>query len=165
MLKHTFGHLPHNVLVILSIKSGAVIHASCKPRKVSQLGRCSHVVAVLLSLVDHVQKNGSKTTIPCTSQECTWNKGKKRKKNPQRLSDAQYPSKANKKKIQVIDFDPRPKEYRRVSSSHISNFVCNIQGISVDQQNIAMWETQLVITYKDYNLEVCDRATSYRFDS
>ena len=70
---------PHNVLVVLSVKSGAVIHASCHPCKASELGRCSHVVAVLLSLVDHVQKHGTIKTTPCTSKECTWNKGKKRK--------------------------------------------------------------------------------------
>ncbi|XP_031556776.1 uncharacterized protein LOC116293487, partial [Actinia tenebrosa] len=44
--------LPHNVLIILSIQSGAVIHASCEPCKASELGRCSHVVAVLLLLLD-----------------------------------------------------------------------------------------------------------------
>lgn len=38
------------VLVILSVKSGAVIHASCDPCKASELGRCSHVVAVLMWL-------------------------------------------------------------------------------------------------------------------
>ena len=38
---------PHNVLVILSTKSGAVIHAKCEPCKASQLGHCSHVLAVL----------------------------------------------------------------------------------------------------------------------
>ena len=31
--------LPHNVVVILSVKSGAVIHASCEPCRASSLGR------------------------------------------------------------------------------------------------------------------------------
>ena len=144
---------PHNVLVILSVKSGPVIHASCDPCKASELGRFSHVVAVLLSLVDHVQKHEVIPTTPCTSQECTWNKGKKRKKNPQRLSAAKYPSKLKKRKIQVIDFDPRPAKYRKISSNHVNNFVCNLHTISANQNKVSMWETQLTITYSDYNLE------------
>ena len=74
------GELPHNVLITISVQSGAVLHATCEPCKVSALGRCSHVVAVLLLLVDHVKKYGSTVSTPCTSKECTWNKGKKRKK-------------------------------------------------------------------------------------
>ena len=109
----------------------------------------SHIVAILLSLVDHVHKHGTITTTPCTTQECTWNKGKKRKKTPQRLSAAKYPSKVKKRTIKVIDFDPRPAKYRKVSSRHISNFVCNLQAISADQKKTAMWETQLTITYDD----------------
>ena len=62
----------------------------------AKLCRCSHVVAVLLSLIDHVQKHGVITTTPCTSQECAGNKGKKRKKNPERLSAAKHPSKLKK---------------------------------------------------------------------
>ena len=73
--------LPHNIEITLSRKSGAVIHASCLPCKASALGRCSHVVVVLLFLVDYVKEHGNQTTTPCTSQDCTWNKGKKRKKN------------------------------------------------------------------------------------
>lgn len=144
---------PHNVLAVLSVKSGAIVHASCDPCKASELGRCSHVVAVLLSLVDHVHKHGTITKTLCTSQECTWNRGKKRKKTLQRLSAAKYPSKIEKRKIEVIDFDPRPAKYRKVLSGHINNFVCNLHPISADQKKTAMWETQSTITYDDYNLE------------
>ena len=69
----------HNVLIVLSVTSGAVIHASCQPCKVAALGRCSHVVAVLFTLLDHAQEHGAVLTKPCTSQECTWNKGKKKR--------------------------------------------------------------------------------------
>ena len=82
--------LPHNVVVVLSVISGAVIHASCEPCRASSLGRCSHVVAVLFSILDHIKKHGPTLLKPCTSQECSWNKGKKRDKNPRRVSDAKY---------------------------------------------------------------------------
>ena len=74
------NELPHNVLIILSVSSGAVIHASCDPCKVSVLGRCSHVVAVLFSLLDHVNEQGPTISTPCTSKECSWNKGKRETK-------------------------------------------------------------------------------------
>lgn len=54
--------LPHNVLVISSVKSGAAICTACDPCKAAELGRCGHVVAVSLSLVDHVQKQRAITT-------------------------------------------------------------------------------------------------------
>ena len=113
------NELPHNVLIILSVSSGALIHASCDPCKVSALGRCSHVVAVSFSLLDHVHVNEQGPTIStrCTSKECSWNKGKKRDKNPERLLEVKYPSKRKLSSTHVIDFDPRPKSFRRVTSS------------------------------------------------
>ena len=65
------SELHHNILVILSATRGAVIHASCQPCKVAALGRCSHVVAVLFSLLDHVKEHGATLSKPCTSKECT----------------------------------------------------------------------------------------------
>lgn len=55
--------------------------------------------------------------------------------------------------IEVIEFDPRPAKYRKVRSSHINNFVCNLHRISADQNKTAMWETQLTVTCNDYDLE------------
>lgn len=123
-------NLPHNVLLILSNTSGAVIHASCEPCKVSAQGRCSHVVAVLFYLLDYVQKHGPTATVPCTSQPCSWNKGKKRNKNPKRLSSADYPSKRKQSEVKLIDFDPRPKTHRQVTPAHITGLLRNLQSIS-----------------------------------
>ena len=73
--------LPHNVLIVLSVATGAVMHAPCEPCKVSAFGPFSHVVAVLFTLLDHVEKNGSTISTPVTSKEFVWNKGKKRQKS------------------------------------------------------------------------------------
>ena len=48
--------LPHDVIVVISVNSGAVLHASCEPCRASSLGCCSHVVAVLFSVLDYVEK-------------------------------------------------------------------------------------------------------------
>ena len=144
------GDLPHNVSITISVHSGAVLRAKCEPCKVSALGRCSHVVAVLLFLVDHIKKHGSIASIPCTSKECTWDKGKKRKKDPKRLSSTDYPNKKKKAILKVIEFDPRPIDYRTITVNHMNNFVKNLQ--SIGNTELSMWETQLKITYKDYEL-------------
>ena len=148
--------LPHNVLVILSKASGAVIHASCEPCKVSALGRCSHVAALLLYLHDHVEKHGPTVTVPCTSKPCTWNKGKKRDKNPQRLSSTSYPSKVKKSsKVNLIDFDPWPTNRRHVKNEHINDLMRDLHTISSKNENgdVSMWETLIEMTYDDYSLD------------
>ena len=97
------SELPHNVLVILSATSGAVvIHASCQPCKVAALGRCSHVVAVLFSFLDHVKEYGATLSKPCTSNKGTWNKGKKREKDPKRPSSTDYPTKRKKSALLLL---------------------------------------------------------------
>lgn len=143
--------LPHNVVIVLSVNSGAVIHASCEPCRASSLGRCSHVVAVLFSILDHLTKHGALISKPCTSKECSWNKGKKRNKDPRRLSGAKYPSKRKESSMPVIDFDPRPVQYRQVTSAQINRFVINLQSLSQNSEP-SMWETQLKITYENYDL-------------
>ena len=154
--------LLHNVLIVLSVASGAVMHASCEPCKVSALGRCSHVVTVLFTLLDHVEKNGPTISTPVTSKECVWNKGKKRDKNPQRLSDVKYPSKRKLGTVDVIDFDPRPKSRRHVEARHINNLIKDLQVISQNTKDLSMWETQLEIRYEDY--EVADIDVSQLMD-
>lgn len=70
----------YNVLVVLLVKSGVVVYVLCDFCKVLVFGRCSYVVVVLFLLVDYVYKYGIIIIISCISKECTWNKGKKRKK-------------------------------------------------------------------------------------
>ena len=69
--------LPHNVVVIISVNSGALLHASCEPCQALSLRHCSHVVAVLFYVLDYVQKHGPVLTKPCASQECSWKNGNK----------------------------------------------------------------------------------------
>ena len=40
------AELPHNVVVVLSVNSGAVLHASCDPCRASSLGHCGHVAVL-----------------------------------------------------------------------------------------------------------------------
>ena len=63
--------LPHNVIVAISVNSGAVLHTSCEPCRASSLGHCSHVVAVLFSVLDYVKKHGPVLAKACTSEECS----------------------------------------------------------------------------------------------
>lgn len=144
--------LPHNVIVVISVNSGAVLHASCEPCRASSLGCCSHVVAVLFSVLDYVKKHG-----PCTSQERSWTKGKRRNKKPKRISDAKYHSKRKQAALPVIDFDPRPVKYREVAKQHINKFLSDLELVSqAGGGGISMWQTQLQFTYHEYDLD-CER--------
>ena len=68
-----------------------------------------------------------------------------------KLSDATYPSKKRKNNIQVTYFDPRPEEFRRVTSKNINKFVVDLQALS--SWPLSQWETQLLISYEDYAIE------------
>ena len=147
------NQLPHNVLVILSVHSGAVIYASCEPCKTDALGRCSHIVAVLLN---HIKEHGPIVSTPCTAKDCTWNKGKKRQKNPQRLSSAQYPTKRRKSTLNVIEFGSRPPQHREVKTLCTNEFVKDLQMDGSNTGKLPMWLTQLRIVYADYSLsDIC----------
>lgn len=144
--------LPHNVVVVLSVNSGAVIHASCEPGRALSLGRCSHVIAVLFSILDHVKKHGPILSKPYTSQECSWNKGKKRNNNPRQVSNAKYQNKRKQSAAHVIDFEPRPLEYSGVSPQQINPLASALNDVSRYSDYLSMWETQLKFTYKNYDL-------------
>ena len=73
--------LPLNVTVTVSNISGYVKTASCDCIA-SSLGRCAHIAAVLLKLSDT-----ENIIEPSTSKPCTWNKGKKRVKNPTQANE------------------------------------------------------------------------------
>ena len=56
--------------------------------------------------------------------------------------------------MNAIDFDPRPAEYRHVNMHHINNFLSKLQALSqAEDRELAMWKTQLRMTYNDYKLE------------
>ena len=52
----------------------------------------------------------------------------------------------------MIHFDPRPKECQKVTKENINKLVVGLEGISAEQKNVSMWETQLLITFDDYDL-------------
>ena len=55
---------PHNILVVLSVKTGQWYMLHAIPAKPQNLDAVATFVAILLSLVDHVHKHG--TITPCT---------------------------------------------------------------------------------------------------
>ena len=143
--------LPLNVNVVLSNVSGYVRHASCDC-KASSRGRCAHIAAVLLKLSDTSTAEENIVT-PSTSKPCTWNKGKKREKKPQKLHLAEYASRKRKPLSQLYNWDPRPEENRGFSESSVSNFITGLCS-----ENITMSETLLSTKYEDFVLDETDIA-------
>ena len=87
--------LPLEVVNVLSHNSGSVKQASCTC-KASAFGRCAHVSALLLKIVQFIEVNGTKIKAPSTSKPCQWNRFKKRAKNPTVVHCATYESKGFK---------------------------------------------------------------------
>ena len=63
----------------------------------------------------------------------------------------------------MIDFDPRPKSRRHVEAGHINNLIKDLQVISQNTKDLAMWETQFEIRHEDY--EVADIDVSRLMDT
>ena len=50
----------------------------------------------------------------------------------------------------VEDFDPRPAKYRQVKPEHVNGLLRDLQSISANKNESSMWETQLQLSYDDY---------------
>lgn len=129
----------YTVNICLSILSGAVMDASCHC-KASSMGRCSHVCAVLLTIEQHVMVNGY-DSVACTSKQCDWNAGSKRK-NPQPLHVPSYNK--SRPSDRVIGYDPCPS----VDDNFKRDFIVNLPLTGVG----TMWETILQVKYEDYDI-------------
>lgn len=146
------NQLPLNAFVIISNVSDYVKATNCDC-KASELGRCAHIAAILLKLSD---LSGDKKLIiqSSTSQPCTWNKGKKREKIPQKLHQAEYGSSKRKPPSELYTWDPRPENLRSVSDDAVRNFVVDLQS----DPKPSMWESLLPIRYDNFKLDQGDNA-------
>ena len=146
--------LPLNVNVVISDISGYVKVAMCDC-KVSALGRCAHVAALLLKLSDAAHDKGS--TIKAVHVTTRHMEGKKHDKKSQRLHEAEYSSSKRKPPSELYMWDLRPENKRCVKEDDIKNLVVDLQA----DNNPSMWVTLLSITYDDFKLEQSD-ITIYR---
>ncbi|XP_066922319.1 uncharacterized protein [Clytia hemisphaerica] len=119
------AELPLNVFVIVSNVSGNVKRTGCDSRA-SEIGRCCHVAALLFKLSDYSSENNL-VLKPSTSEPCTWDKGKKRAKKPEKLHETQYASNKRKPPGNLYNFDPRPENMRTVSNESVRNFTVSRQ--------------------------------------
>lgn len=78
-------------------------------------------------------------------------KGKKRKKNPQPLHKAKYPS-LKRDVGKLYCRDPRPPNCRGINQKLLNNFITSISEIN-RHDDPCMWETVFKIKYEDYELE------------
>jgi hypothetical protein len=134
--------------VSLSKLSGYISQASCTC-KVKTYERCAHIAALLYFLLDYIEKNGSTVKVPSTSLPCSWNKGKKREKNPQALHNAVY-STQKQDPSKVYKWDPRPLSYRGVDTNLMNEFITSIESPGPNPSS--MWETLLKRQYDDFDL-------------
>ena len=137
----------YHVSITLAIDNAKVLDASCDC-KASAMGRCSHVAALLFAIEDYVLQFGY--DIPsCTSQICTWNLGRKKRKNPQPAFKQQYSKKAAPDRI--LKHDPRPEEGKteKEEENFINLFISTLPNCG----NQTMFEKMLEIIYEDYEVD------------
>lgn len=147
--------ISYDVTVTLSQLSGFVRDASCTCVALS-MGRCSQVTALLFALANYLE---NASDISCTDVKCTWNRGRKKEKNPKKLQDISYPSSSKKKKSQaesperIIDYDPRAPAEKEENPEVLSyNMLWSLGKFG---QCNSMWTTLLSHKYDDFILD-CD---------
>ena len=106
----------YDVSFMIHKDSGKVCDAKCHC-KLSAMGRCSHLSALLYAILDFKTKSETEN-LSCTSKLCTWNTGRKRKQ-PVKASERQYTNKTSRTQLQQFNSCPLqklPTEKERVDS-------------------------------------------------
>ena len=136
----------YTVTVTLSMNSGLVTKATCQC-KCAALGRCSHVCGLLHAVLDHASHGDDART----SEFCQRNVGKRKDKNPGKVTDVSYCGASSKRQTDgVILYDPRPSSMREARATAATDFVLDLQ--SVPLLGPSSWETLLPIIYEDFVL-------------
>ena len=136
----------YDTTVTLSSQSGFVKDASCNC-VASGMGRCNHVAALLFAILDYIERYGHEPAAS-TSLKCTWNVGRKRKKNPQKAQDSVS---GKKKKVHnIIKYDPRPPSQREPGENETKSDL--LWSLGCNNINDSMWSTVLFNSYSDFEL-------------
>lgn len=154
----SYSQHSYNCIVTLSESSGSIIEGTCTC-SASGMGRCSHVAALLFALEDYTIEFG--TDLPtCTDKLLQWNKGRRKKKNPETIFNKEYKSMKktlNRQKTSVkniLNSDPRPEELREDELSNeqknefLSNLVLNGQECG--------WTNLLDFYYENFSIDEYD---------
>ncbi|XP_060588673.1 uncharacterized protein LOC132744083 [Ruditapes philippinarum] len=132
----------YNVSITLHGNSGKVLDASCDC-KASAMSRCNHIAALLFAVDDYILEYVHH--IASTSKLCSWNKGRKNKRDPQPCHTATYSKKM--KPDRIIHFDPRPEQQDH--NSFINNFITTLPSC----HSSTMFQQILEINYEDYDVD------------
>ena len=159
-VKASYSKDLYNTTVTLSVRTGAVKEGTCTCR-VKEMGRCSHVAALLLFLDDHVKTHGNDPK-SVTEKTCQWNKGQKTNKNPSVVFEVQY--KSTKKELmrprkpgtERREFDPRPVTSRKpVEKAEKHSFLSDLHMNLGD----CGWTNILDYEYEDFTLDESEKVT------
>ena len=108
---------------------------------------CNHIAALLFAIEDYA-KVTNEGEMSCTSLPCEWNKPRKRKLSPKRISNLQ-PVKHQYGKKPRLAATPKPGLYKAgapVSNSFLPNFLDNLQSVNPDCVIFTVTERQNVVS-------------------
>ncbi|KAL3891606.1 hypothetical protein ACJMK2_003861 [Sinanodonta woodiana] len=135
----------YHVSVTMATPSGKVRDASCDC-KASSMGRCSHISSLLFALEDYTLNFGYK---PCasTSKLCTWNVGKKSKRQQQPCHSTSHSKKIKADKFRSYD----PLGNIEINETKfVNNFIATLPNSGSD----SMFSQILEREYPDYEVEM-----------
>ena len=131
---------------------------------------CNHIAALLFAIEDYA-KVTNEGEMSCTSLPCEWNKPRKRKLSPKRISNLQ-PVKHQYGKKPRLAATPKPGLYKAgapVSNSFLPNFLDNLQSVNPDCVIFTVTERQNVVSCDgaiacDDNIRAHEEVVTSEFD-
>ena len=145
----------YNVFVMLHEVTGIVSAAKCHC-KVSNMGRCSHVSALLNDILDY-KTMFEKENIPCTSKLCRWNTVRKIKM-PLKAVERQYKCTKKTSTKPLVQFNPcllekRPTEQEKVDSVNKLLSYLRYKAAQSSTNRRSAWEVLLETRCDNYALD------------
>ena len=114
---------------------------------------CNHIAALLFAIEDYV-KVTNEGQVSCTSLPCEWNKPRKKKLSPKRISNLQ-PVRHQYDERPRLAATAKPGLYKAgtpVGNTFVPNFLDNLQSVNADSIIFTETEKQTVVS--------CDGATA-----
>ncbi|XP_048730406.2 uncharacterized protein LOC125647675 [Ostrea edulis] len=143
MASYTQQKLYH-VTLTLGSPSGKILDASCDC-KASAMGRCNHIASLLFALEDYTLQFGYDPDA-CTSKLCTWNVGRKAKRQPQPCYSTSYNKKLKADRYRNYN----PMTTKLDETKFANEFIATLPNSG----SYCMFDQILEIEYSDYVVDI-----------
>ncbi|XP_056023104.1 uncharacterized protein LOC130046326 isoform X2 [Ostrea edulis] len=138
------GHVKDIKSIAKGSPSGKILDASCDC-KASAMGRCNHIASLLFALEDYTLQFGYDPDA-CTSKLCTWNVGRKAKRQPQPCYSTSYNKKLKADRYRNYN----PMTTKLDETKFANEFIATLPNSG----SFCMFDQILEIEYSDYVVDI-----------